>query len=93
LSQECIIDAGDRGGVSRITIKKFAEEKYKLQPTPAVTSNINRSIAFGAEKGIFVLPKGMSHFGDISNDSCFWQGPPARFARRWPFTSLCLRLV
>ncbi|KAF8520217.1 hypothetical protein BU17DRAFT_65561 [Hysterangium stoloniferum] len=58
--KECIIDAGDRSGVSRITIKKFAEEKYKLQPTPTVISNINRSIAYGAEKGVFVLPKGPS---------------------------------
>jgi hypothetical protein len=46
--------------VSRATIKKFIEEKYKMEVTPAVISNINRAIAYGANKGTFVLPKGMS---------------------------------
>ncbi|KAF8507260.1 hypothetical protein JB92DRAFT_2961408 [Gautieria morchelliformis] len=58
--RECIADAGDRTGVSRPTIKKYIEEKYKMEVTASVISNINRSIAYGAEKGTFVLPKGPS---------------------------------
>lgn len=53
------METGDRSGVSRPTIKKFIEERYKMEVTPAVISNINRCIASGAEKGVFVLPKGM----------------------------------
>jgi linker histone H1 and H5 family len=56
--QECIAAAGDRTGVSRPTIKKYIEEKYKMEVTASVISNINRSIAYGADKGTFVLPKG-----------------------------------
>jgi len=40
-------------------IKKYIEEKYKMEVTNSVIGNINRSIAYGAEKGTFVLPKGM----------------------------------
>ena len=56
--QECIADSGDRMGVSRPTIKKYIEDKYGMEVTASVISNINRSIAYGAEKGTFVLPKG-----------------------------------
>lgn len=56
----CIAETGDRTGVSRATIKRFIEDRYKMEVTPAVVSNINRSITYGAEKGTFVLPKGPS---------------------------------
>lgn len=63
--QECITDAGDRTGVSRPMIKKFIEERYKMEVTASVISNINRSIAYGAGKGTFVLPKGMLILVDL----------------------------
>lgn len=57
---ECIIAHKEeaRTGVSRQTIKKFAEEKYKLEPTPANVARLNHAISHGAEKGTFNLPKG-----------------------------------
>lgn len=47
-----------RSGISRAQIKKFVEEKYNVEVTPAVNTHINAAIARGAEKGDFVLPKG-----------------------------------
>jgi len=58
---ECIANSEEaRTGVSRPTIKKYLEDKYKLEITPAVTTNINRAITSGEEKGTFTLPKGLS---------------------------------
>jgi histone H1/5 len=37
---------------------QFVEENYKLEINAAATSQLNRAIAHGAEKGTFVLPKG-----------------------------------
>ncbi|KAF5391337.1 hypothetical protein D9757_002044 [Collybiopsis confluens] len=62
LLRNCIADHKDeaRQGVSRSTIKKYAEEKYKLQMNNAHLSQLNRAISHGAETGIFLLPKGPS---------------------------------
>ena len=49
-----------RLGVSRSTIKRFAAEKYSIEPVGLNISMLNRAIAHGAEKGDFVLPKGPS---------------------------------
>ncbi|KIM80844.1 hypothetical protein PILCRDRAFT_520004 [Piloderma croceum F 1598] len=49
-----------RAGVSRQLLKKFAAEKYKLAPTAANIAHLNHAITHGAEKGIFLLPKGPS---------------------------------
>lgn len=43
-----------------MTIKKFAEEKYKLEVTGVNLSQLNRAIASGVESGLFTLPKGPS---------------------------------
>ncbi|KAJ6546499.1 hypothetical protein DFH09DRAFT_1281896 [Mycena vulgaris] len=58
---ECITasDAPTRQGVSRIAIKKFAEDNYKLS-TPAHLSQLKRAITSCVESGVFVLPKGPS---------------------------------
>ncbi|KAF9036763.1 hypothetical protein BJ165DRAFT_604991 [Panaeolus papilionaceus] len=60
--KECIaINKEDaRTGVSRSTIKKFAEEKYKIEMNPLALSQLNRAITSGAESGVFSLPKGPS---------------------------------
>ena len=58
LVTEAIIDAKSRDGISRLAIKKFVEDKYKIDVTAAVNTHINGAIARGAEKGDFVLPKG-----------------------------------
>ncbi|KAH8107163.1 hypothetical protein BXZ70DRAFT_916664 [Cristinia sonorae] len=60
--KECIAAHASeaRSGVSRATIKKFAEETYKLEMTGLQNSQLNRAIASGAEAGIFSLPKGPS---------------------------------
>lgn len=57
---ECIVAHKEeaRAGVSRQTIKKFAEEKYKLKPTAANLSRLSNAISRGAKKGTFNLPKG-----------------------------------
>ncbi|KAG9318863.1 etoposide-induced protein 2.4-domain-containing protein [Chiua virens] len=47
-----------RQGVSRPHIKKYVEEQYNLQIGNAQNTQLARAIATGAEKGIFVLPKG-----------------------------------
>ncbi|KAF8061526.1 hypothetical protein FPV67DRAFT_283769 [Lyophyllum atratum] len=59
---ECIADNKEdaRQGVSRSTIKKYAEDKYHLEPTAGNTYQLNRAITTGAESGIFALPKGPS---------------------------------
>ena len=58
LVKECIVQTASRDGVSRAQIKKFVEDKYKVEVTPTVNTHINTAIARGAEKGDFVLPKG-----------------------------------
>ena len=47
--------------MSRQLLKKFAAEKYKLAPTAANIAHLNHAITHGAEKGIFLLPKGLSY--------------------------------
>ncbi|KAH9029562.1 hypothetical protein EDB84DRAFT_1496266 [Lactarius hengduanensis] len=50
-----------RSGVSRSTIKKYAEEKYKLDMTSASNLHqLNLALTRGAEKETFVFPKGPS---------------------------------
>lgn len=39
-----------------------------MEVTPAVVSNINRTISHGTNKGVFVLPKGM--VGSYRSSSC-----------------------
>ncbi|KAJ6547363.1 hypothetical protein B0H19DRAFT_1165218 [Mycena capillaripes] len=60
--KECIIAHPEdaRGGVSRPTIKKFVESKYKVELNPSTASQLNRAITSGSERGTFVLPKGPS---------------------------------
>ncbi|TFY74782.1 hypothetical protein EWM64_g9230 [Hericium alpestre] len=60
--KECITDHPEdaRGGVSRPQIKKYVEDKYKLEIGNAQTTQLSKAIAVGAEKGVFVLPKGPS---------------------------------
>ncbi|KAI0060817.1 hypothetical protein BV25DRAFT_1827365 [Artomyces pyxidatus] len=61
--KECIADnlSDARSGVSRTTLKKFAEEKYKIDMSQAANLyQLNRAINNGAEKGVFFLPKGPS---------------------------------
>ncbi|KAI5123322.1 hypothetical protein M0805_009343 [Coniferiporia weirii] len=60
--KECIADntSDARSGVSRSTIKKFAETKYKIEMTGLNLSMLNRAIAHGADAGTFILPKGPS---------------------------------
>ncbi|KAJ8583982.1 hypothetical protein M405DRAFT_484557 [Rhizopogon salebrosus TDB-379] len=59
---ECITTTSDgtRHGVSRPAIKKFVDSKYHLEFNPSVSSQLNRAIHQGADKGKFVLPKGPS---------------------------------
>ncbi|KAG6919987.1 hypothetical protein DXG01_013336 [Tephrocybe rancida] len=59
---ECIVNNKEdtRQGVSRSTIKKYAEETYHLESTAANIYQLNRAITTGAEAGIFSLPKGPS---------------------------------
>lgn len=59
---ECITTTpdGNRHGVSRPVIKKFVDSKYHLEMNPLVSSQLNRAIHHGADKGKFVLPKGPS---------------------------------
>ncbi|KAI6103545.1 hypothetical protein F5141DRAFT_1131243 [Pisolithus sp. B1] len=60
--KECIAanTEDSRHGVSRPHIKKYVEETYKVQIGNAQNTQLARAIATGAEKGIFVLPKGIS---------------------------------
>ncbi|KAJ3478490.1 hypothetical protein NLJ89_g12378 [Agrocybe chaxingu] len=48
-----------RAGVSRPTIKKFIETKYHIDFNAPHLSQLNRAIAHGNEKGLFLLPKGL----------------------------------
>jgi len=59
---ECITTTpdGTRHGVSRPAIKKFVDSKYHLVINPLVSSQLNRAIHQGADKGRFILPKGPS---------------------------------
>ncbi|KAG2147287.1 hypothetical protein BD769DRAFT_1415439 [Suillus cothurnatus] len=59
---ECITTTpdGTRHGVSRPAIKKFVDSKYHLEMNPLASSQLNRAIHHGADKGTFVLPKGPS---------------------------------
>ncbi|KAH9029552.1 hypothetical protein EDB84DRAFT_1496201 [Lactarius hengduanensis] len=60
--KECITAHPDdaRHGVSRPQIKKFVEEKYRLEIGNAQITQLSRAIAVGAEKNVFSLPKGPS---------------------------------
>ncbi|EGO20991.1 hypothetical protein SERLADRAFT_475551 [Serpula lacrymans var. lacrymans S7.9] len=60
--KECISANPDdaRSGVSRPQIKKYVEDKYKLQIGNAQNTQLSKAIATGAEKGAFLLPKGPS---------------------------------
>ncbi|KAG8217888.1 hypothetical protein J3R82DRAFT_6054 [Butyriboletus roseoflavus] len=58
--KECIAANPDdsRQGVSRPHIKRYVEEQYNLPIGNAQNTQLARAIAAGAERGIFVLPKG-----------------------------------
>jgi len=60
--KECITaNKGDaRQGVSRNTIKRYAEEAYKIDMTGLNLSQLKRAITSGTEGGLFLLPKGPS---------------------------------
>ncbi|KAI8999018.1 hypothetical protein BD414DRAFT_476739 [Trametes punicea] len=60
--KECIAAHPEdaRHGVSRPQIKKYVEEKYGLELGAAQITQLSKAINHGAEKGIFVLPKGPS---------------------------------
>jgi len=60
--KECIaVNTEDaRIGVSRPQIKKYVETKYKLEIGAAQSTQLAKAISTGAERGIFVLPKGPS---------------------------------
>jgi len=47
-------------GVSRQTLKKFAQDKYTLEPTGSNVLNLNHALSYGVQKGLFVFPKGPS---------------------------------
>ncbi|KAF7440738.1 hypothetical protein PC9H_001086 [Pleurotus ostreatus] len=49
-----------RIGVSRPQIKKFVETKYNLDIGAAQISQLSKALGSGSEKGIFVLPKGLT---------------------------------
>ncbi|KAG2077833.1 hypothetical protein BDR04DRAFT_427124 [Suillus decipiens] len=59
---ECITTTpdGTRHGVSRPAIKKFLDSKYHLEMSSLASSQLNRAIHHGADKGTFILPKGPS---------------------------------
>ncbi|ETW85524.1 hypothetical protein HETIRDRAFT_457373 [Heterobasidion irregulare TC 32-1] len=60
--KECIAANPEdaRSGVSRSTLKKFAEDKYNLDMSGGNLFQLNRAITTGAEQGVFSLPKGPS---------------------------------
>ncbi|KAF8163007.1 hypothetical protein B0H34DRAFT_303731 [Crassisporium funariophilum] len=60
--KECIAENKEdvRQGVSRNTIKKFAEDKYQVDVTGTNLYQLNKAITTGAEAGVFHLPKGPS---------------------------------
>lgn len=58
--KEAIIDSKERTGISRASVKKFLEIKYKIDVNAHVISSLNRAIKTGADKNVFSLPKGPS---------------------------------
>ncbi|KAJ3478694.1 hypothetical protein NLI96_g9579 [Meripilus lineatus] len=61
LIKECITNSESaRSGVSRVILKKYAEDTYKINMTPLQVSQLNRAIISGEKLGIFSLPKGPS---------------------------------
>lgn len=58
--KEAIIDSKERTGISRASIKKFLEIKYKMDVNAHVISSLNRAIKTGTDKNVFSLPKGPS---------------------------------
>ncbi|KAJ2969316.1 hypothetical protein NUW54_g12993 [Trametes sanguinea] len=60
--KECIAAHPEdaRHGVSRPQIKKYVEDKYGLEIGAAQVTQLSKAITHGAEKNIFVLPKGPS---------------------------------
>lgn len=60
--QECIHNHpdGTRSGVSRPTIKKYADATYQLESTKANATRLSRAIKLGVVDGTFTLPKGPS---------------------------------
>ncbi|KIM49453.1 hypothetical protein M413DRAFT_21676 [Hebeloma cylindrosporum] len=60
--KECIAANTEdaRIGVSRPQIKKFVEKKYKLEIGAAQNTQLSKAINSGSDKGVFVLPKGLS---------------------------------
>ncbi|KAG1800859.1 uncharacterized protein HD556DRAFT_1304847 [Suillus plorans] len=75
---ECITTTpdGTRHGVSRPAIKKFVDSKYHLEINPLASSQLNRAIHHGADKGTFVLPKGEPPF--ITEPLLFYAIPYSR---------------
>jgi len=57
---EAIVENADRTGISRAGLKKYMETRWKIEFTPTLNSQLNRSIKSGADKGTFSLPKGPS---------------------------------
>jgi len=45
-------------GVSRQTLKKFAHDKYKLEPTGSNVHNLNQALSHGVQDNPFMFPKG-----------------------------------
>ncbi|KAH9923945.1 uncharacterized protein BXZ73DRAFT_103679 [Epithele typhae] len=60
--KECILEHPEdaRQGVSRPMIKKFVEDKYKLEIGAAQNTQLSKALQTGASKSIFVLPKGFA---------------------------------
>ncbi|KAG0705149.1 hypothetical protein DFH29DRAFT_996961 [Suillus ampliporus] len=79
---ECITTTpdGTRHGVSRPAIKKFVDSKYHLVMNPSVSSQLNRAIHQGSDKGNFILPKGESFFyrGVFNFFTRFYIGPSGK---------------
>lgn len=61
---------------------QFVEAKYHLELNASATSQLNRAIAAGSERGTFVLPKGMRISVQIVDDilyvSVFVVGPSGK---------------
>ena len=62
LPQACISANAkeSHSGVSRPTIKKYAEDQYNLDMNATALSLLRRALAKGEEDGTFVFPKGPS---------------------------------
>ncbi|KAF8497148.1 hypothetical protein F5888DRAFT_1794473 [Russula emetica] len=71
-----------RTGVSRSAIKKFAEEKYKLDMTSGSNLHqLNLALIRGVEKEIFVFPKGPSGKVKLAPKRPKNAQPPSRKAK------------